>query len=84
MDASKKGREITLFWVPAHSSISSNESAVLTALKGYKSNFRIHYEDLLIESSVQANKLSVEYMKEVSITKGTLYFEHFYTSSTKT
>ncbi|XP_018367304.1 PREDICTED: uncharacterized protein LOC108763880 [Trachymyrmex cornetzi] len=88
LDIIDKGNEVTLFWVPAHSGIPGNESAdqdaKLAAIEGYKPDFRVPYEDLLVESRARADKQFQEYMEEVSRTKGTRYFEQFHTISKKT
>ncbi|KYN50582.1 Gag-Pol polyprotein [Trachymyrmex cornetzi] len=88
LDIIDKGNEVTLFWVPAHSGIPGNEladqEANLAAIEGYKPDFKVPYEDLLVESRARADKQFQEYMEEVSRTKGTRYFEQFHTISKKT
>ncbi|KYN19327.1 hypothetical protein ALC57_08354 [Trachymyrmex cornetzi] len=84
LNITKQDKEI-FFWVPAHVGIPGNESADAAAkqaaIEGYKPPLKIPYEDLLTESTAQANRQSEESMKIVSSSKGTLYYENFYNAS---
>ncbi|KYN28370.1 hypothetical protein ALC57_02209 [Trachymyrmex cornetzi] len=90
IDVTKRGTEITLFWVPAHCGIPGNEiadqCAKRAALGVCRPHFQVSHVDLQILSKTAAVRRQEDYMKRISVCagKGTRYYELYHTPSMRT
>ncbi|XP_018366239.1 PREDICTED: uncharacterized protein LOC108763265 [Trachymyrmex cornetzi] len=90
IDVTKRGTEITLFWVPAHCGIPGNEiadqCAKRAALGACRPHFQVPHVDLQILSRMAAVRRQEDYIKRISVCAGkrTRYYELYHTPSMRT
>ncbi|KYN09116.1 hypothetical protein ALC57_18747 [Trachymyrmex cornetzi] len=90
IDVTKRGTEITLFWVPAHCGIPGNEiadqCAKRAALGACRPHFQVPRVDIQILSRTAAVRRQEDYMRRISVCagKGTRYYELYHTPSMRT
>jgi len=77
LNAQREGREIILFWIPAHKGIFGNEKADSLAKRATTSNYRSHikipYSDFQMEVKESQDKQFRAYLEDATRSTGTIH-----------